>query len=346
MAWVLSAAVLSCGALEGWAAEPAADSGKESVAAERAQLFIGLLKRRAQRILEAHRVPPPPLFAFSSGVVQGYESNVDLDGERRGDTFIEENASLTFRPVFRPWAQGEFSWDLLKSNFLELTDSDLWSNTFSALLKVQPHRILRLDLGGEYGILNFPRDSDSSFDDRRVKAHLSAAQTGWLTHKAGWVYQLRVYDTRNALDADSRQVAGLSREDQRHTAQYELQFRFPRTFVKIGGDFYRNLSNDQSQEYYDWQGVRLKGVLTQVLKAGRILIFSASHERKNYEVRSVPAINVAERDNLLTLAGSFLYPLNSRILLTPSVTYRHQDSNDPRLDFTDWIFQVGVSVSF
>ncbi|GEM_PF-4523036 len=331
-------AVLLCVSQPGWAAESAAE--------DRAQLFIELLKRRAQRILEAHRAPPPPLFSFSAGVGEGYESNVNLDGERRGDLFTEESASGVFRPQFRRWARGEFIWNFLNSHFMEMTDSDLYTHTFSGALQLQPRQALRLDLGAEYGILNFPRDSGSSFADQRVKASFSVAQTSWLTHKIGWVYQYREYDTRDARDTAGDPVAGLNREDRRHTGLAEMQLKFARFSARVGAEFYRNFSNDQSNEFYDWDDFRVRGVLTRVFSPQWIGVLTASHERKNYQSRTVPAINVAERDNLLTLGGSLIYQWTSRVSLTYSLTYRYQDSNDPRLDFTDWINQLAVTVSF
>ncbi len=313
---------------------------------ERARLFIALLKRRAERILEAHREPPPPLFAVSSGVAEGYESNVNLDGSRKADTFTEESASFVFRPSFTPWLKGDFSYSLLNTHFREFTDSNLWSNTFSSVFQIQPHRRLRLDLGYEYGILNFPRDTDSGFFDQRVKAHFLFSHTGWLTHKAGWTYQRREYDTRLARDPDLNKLAGLNREDQRHVALYELQLKILRSFARIAGEYYRNFSNDHYQDFYDYGDLRARGTLTRLWGSRWITTLSASHERKNYQSRSVPTINMAQRDNLLTLAGSLIWQWTAHTSLSYSITYRYQDSNDPRLDFTDWIHQAGVSVSF
>ena len=327
------------------AVEPGAAS-REAVAQERADLFIGLLKRRAERILEAYRAPRPPLWSFSAGEGSGYESNVNLDGERRGDTFFEESASLVFHPTLNPWLAADVSYTGVDTRFLEFTDNDLTTHTAAALLQVQPHRTLRLDAGGEYAILNFPRGSDSSFNDSRVKAHLTWAQNGRVSHKTGWTYQFREYDTRQARDSAGTRVAGLVREDQRHTGLYELQLRFPKTFLRLASEFYRNFSNDQSDEFYDWDDLKFRGVLTRVLNSRWVAVFSAGQERKNYQRRSVPAIAVSQRDNLTTLSGSLIYQWTSRVSLSFSLTYRYQDSNDPRLDFTDWVNQVSATVSF
>ncbi|MBI1952627.1 MAG: outer membrane beta-barrel protein [Candidatus Omnitrophica bacterium] len=313
---------------------------------ERSELFIELLKRRAQRILEAHREPPPPLVSFSSGVSQGFESNVNLDGSRKGDHFTEESASLVLRPQFTPWLSGEFSWNLLNTHFFEFRDSNLWSNTVSAQAQFKPHRALRLDLTYEYGLLDFPFDTNSSFLDQRFKTHLSYAQTPWLTHKAGWSYLLREYDTRKARDPEQNTLPGVNRKDQRHAVNYEARLRFSKTFARIGAEYYRNFSNDLFQDFYDWGDFRVLGSLTRVFSPKWLGSLSVSHERKNYQERSVPAINMTERDNLLTSAGSLIYQINRNISISYSLTYRYQDSNDPRLDFTDWIHQLGVTVGF
>lgn len=336
---------LSFNPLPAFGVDPAL-SQKESDAAQRGELFVALLKRRAERILKAHREPPPPLVGVSGGISQGYESNVNLDGERRGDSFVEESFGLILRPRIRDWFSGELSYSLLNTQFFEFTDSNLWMNTASALLQWQPHPMFRLDVGYEYSILDFPQDTGSSFWDQRLKAFLFIAQTSWLTHKIGWTWQGREYDTRLARDTNQNSIPGLVREDNRHIPSYELQVRFPKTFVRVGGEFYQNFSNDQFQEFYDWEDIRFRGVLTRILSPKWLATLSTSYERKNYAVRSVPAINIAERDDLYAAAGSLIYQLNPHTSLSYSLTYRYQDSNDPRLDFTDWIHQAGLSVSF
>lgn len=314
--------------------------------AERAELFVALLKRRAQRILEARRAPPPPLVSASVGVSEGYESNVNLDGARDGDYFTEESATVVVGPRITSWLRGEVAWNLLNTHYQEMTDSNLWMNTVSATAQLQPHRAVRLDAGYEYALLNFPDDTGSSFSDHRVKTALFLAQAAWLTHRIGWTYQAREYDTRKARDADGAAIAGANRQDDRHTGSYELQLRFPKTSVKIGGETSRNFSNERFQDYYDWDAVKLRLAVTRVLSAVWLGTLAASQEYRAYHRRNVPAINEAERDTLFTLGGSLVYQLTPHATVTYSVTYRHQDSNDPRLDFTDWINQLGVTLSF
>ena len=216
-------------------AERDADHPAFSLPRERAELFVALLKRRAQRILEQYRVPPPPPLEASIGLSVGYESNVNLDGSRRGDYFLEEDASFVFNHRFRPWLKGEVGYSGTSSQFIEITDADLWTHNLSGLFQIQPHSRIRLDLGAEYGLLNFPRHSDDSFFDRRVKAEVRLAHTPWLTHRLGWAYQFREYDTRGARDSAGNRLAGLNREDQRHTFLYEWQIRFTQSAGSVVG---------------------------------------------------------------------------------------------------------------
>ena len=141
-------------------------------------------------------------------------------------------------------------------------------------------------------------------------------------------------------------LPGLDREDQRHTISHELQFRFPKTSIRVSGQFYRNFSNDLRRDFYDWEDYKIRGVLTRVLSEKWVGLVITSYERRNYQKRRVPRINVAERDNLSTLGTSLIYAAGHDVDVTYSLTYRHQDSNDPRLDFHDWINQVTLGVSF
>ena len=343
---LLAAVAVLCAAPPILAAENAPSSGRETEMEERARLFVALLKRRAERILEFRQAPPPPRWSSYAGVSQGYESNVNLDGSRKGDPFSEQSAGVTFRPLRTGWLRGDLSYDFLGTEFCEFTDSNLWSHTFQGLFRIQPWRSLELNLGVEYAVLDFPLDTDNSFTDRRFKAHLSYAQWAWLTHRAGWTFQQREYDTRLARDGDQVKLAGLNREDQRHTAGYELRLRFQRAFGRLAAEYYRNFSNDHFQDFYDWDDFRFRGLLTWIFRPGLSGTVTLSHERKNYQARSVPVIAIAERDDLLSAAASLAYEIRKDVTLSLSVTYRHQDSNDPRLDFTDWIHQIGVSINF
>lgn len=332
-----------------WAKTPPSPSGsptRTETPEQRAELFIQLLKRRARQILEARRVPPPPLVRASVGLSEGYESNVNLDGQRQGDWFTQESFTLSLRPRITPWLQGEFTYDLFNSHYQELTDSNFWSNNLDSTLQIQPHSRVRLEVGHEYGIANFPFDSDSSFFDHRFKAHLLLAHTAWLVHKAGWMFQQRDYDTRKATDGDGLARGGVNRQDHRHTGSYEVRLSFAKTFLRIAGEYYRNLSNELFEDFYDWDNLRVKGVISRVLTPKTTGVFVASFDRRNYESRSVPAIDVAERDNLYTVAASVIHQITRRLEVIGSITYRYQDSNDPVLDFTDLTYRVGLSISF
>lgn len=322
------------------------DASRESEMAERAELFVALLKRRAQRILEARRPPPPPFLELFYGGTGGHESNVNLDGSRKGDWFAEESFSVILHPQVNRWLSGELSWDQSQTWFTEFTDSNLHTNTVKGVAQIKPHRRLQVEAGAEYGVLHFPQDTDNSFADRRFSVSAVLAHLPWLSHKAGWIFQDREYDTRLARDPDLNRLAGLVREDRRHTGLYEVRLRFPKAFARLGLEYYRNFSNDHYQDFYDYSDVRVRALLVRIFGPKWIGTLSASHERKNYHERSVPVIVVAERDNLLTAAASLIYQINPYWKVTGSLTYRHQDSNDPRLDFSDWIRQVGVTLSF
>jgi hypothetical protein len=244
------------------------------------------------------------------------------------------------------WLEGELTYETLHTHYADLRDANLWTNALGSTLRLRPHPRFHVDLGYEYTIANFPFDTSNSFFDHGTAVKVSFAQTRWLTHQTGWKYQTREYDTRNARDGRGTNVAGLVREDQRHTVSHDLRFRFANTGLRFGGQAYWNASNEAFLDFYDWQDYQVRGVVSQVFSPTWIGLMVGSYERRNYEARRVPVIDVAERDTLLTWAGSLIYQLNDHTQLTYGLTYRYQDSNDPRLDFIDWINRVQFSLEF
>jgi len=286
------------------------------------------------------------VFTASSSLIQGYESNVALDGQKRGDLYTQETLHMLLQPRIRPWLRGRFSYELFHHHYTELRDFNIWMNTLSGTLQVLPHPRAAVEATYEYSLVNFPFNTSNSFFDKRVGVAVLFVQTGWLMHRTAWTYQLRDFDTREASDTLGNAVANVVREDQRHAVQHEIRLRFAKTSAALVGEYYRNLSNDQFQKFYDWDNVQIRGVLAHELTDRWQGIASAGYERREYAERQVPAIGTTERDDLYTLAGSLVYRLTDRVQWRYSVIVRYQDSNDPRLDFLDWINQVRFGLEF
>ena len=128
----------------------------------------------------------------SAGLVQGYESNVELAGDRRGDFFTEESFGIVLQPRVTSWLKGEFTYDLLNTHYADLRDNNTWVNVFEGEAQLQPHPRLRLDVGYKYTVLDFPYNTNSSFFNHRSGLTLSFKQNDWPTHKTACSYQLRV----------------------------------------------------------------------------------------------------------------------------------------------------------
>lgn len=330
----------------------------QSVSEERVELFLAQLKRRALQALEAHReqlaaaakpapVAAPARYSVSVDLTQGYESNVLLDGFKRGDIFLQEAASLSLLPQVTSWLSAEFSYDMLNTHYSDLRDANLWMNTLGGILKIKPHPRLRTELKYEYALVNFPFDTGNSFNDHRVGSKLFLKLASWLTLAGGWTHQWRAYDTRKAREGsgDDR-LDGAIRQDQRNTVSQELIFKMGRTYAKLAGQIYHNDSNDAFQDAYDWQDGQVQVLLSRVFGLKWIASTYAGVERRNYEERTVSPIHFSERDTLTTIAGSLIYLMSERLQLTYTLTYRYQDSNDPLLDFVDWINQWRVSFTY
>jgi hypothetical protein len=320
-----------------------------NVSQERVDLFLAMLKRRAMQALEAHRAPPPePWMTYGVDVVQGYESNVLLDGNKKGDHFTQEGLTVAVNPKLRqlpPWLAGEFTYELVNTHYTEIRDANLFMNTLGAALRVQPTPQVRGEAWYEFGDVDFPLDTSNSFADHRMGTRVRVAPWMGLTTTTGWAYLRRRYDTRKTRNGLGDDLEGV-REDRRHALTQDVAYRWPGTSAKLALQVYRNASNDAFQDFYDWDDAQVQGVMTRLLHPRWIVVGVAGLERRNYRARSVPDLNVAERDTLSTLTASVIRLIGEHGQLAYSVTFRHQDSNDPRLDFHDWVNQVRFSANF
>lgn len=316
------------------------------ISEERVEQFGRLVRDRAQKLLEQHRPIRRLALTGSTGLVQGYETNVFLDGSRRGDVFTQETLNLSLLSRLTNWLRGRITYDLFNIHYAELRDANIVVNTVLGLVQLLPHPRASVDVSYEYGLVNFPFDTSNSFFDHRLKVAGMLAQTSWLVHRTSWTYQAREYDTRLANDAEANPVAGLVREDQRHSLSHELRLNAGRVSATLQGEFYRNLSNEQFQDFYDWDAYLARAVLTTSLSERWTTITSAGYERRDYPERLVPNLEKTERDDLYTLAASIIYRLSKRFQWRYSLIYRYQDSNDPRQDFTDWINETELSIRF
>lgn len=347
---------LACALAPHALAQPA-EPFKTSVSEERVELFVAQLKRRALQALESHRevlaqpAQPaakrkPPLYSLSADFGGGYESNVLLDGNKQGDVFFQESASVSLLPKITSWLDADLSYDLFNTHYSDLRDANLWMNTMSVKLKAKPHQRLRTEAFYEYGVINFPEDTSSSFFDHRTGLKARVGLSSWLSLGAGWSYLRRSYDTRLARDGNGDDQLESNRKDQRQTLSEELIFRTKRTYAKLAGQHYRNDSNDAFQNAYDWQDGQVQALISHVLSEHWVANGYTAIEMRNYEQNTVSSINVAEKDTLTTLVGSLIYLINDSWQATYSLTYRHQDSNNPVLDFTDWVNQWRVSYAY
>lgn len=328
-----------------WGAEPQASPALK-VSREQAERFVDLLRQQAQTVLREHRQESKWSLTTTASLTQGYESNVALDGNRRGDHFTQETLGVNLLARWKPWLRGRFRYDLFSSHYLELRDFNIWMNTVGGTVQWLPHRRASLETGLEYAVINFPFNTDNSFFDTRLHVAARFAQNHWLTHRTGWRYQFRDFDTRKASDAQGNAISSVNREDHRHAVFHEFRLRFQDSSVVLLGEYFRNQSNDRFEDFYDWDNFRIQSVLAHPFSEQWSGIVSAGYEHREYLERRVPNIGTSEKDDLYTFAGSLVYRPTERWQWRYSAIYRYQDSNDPRLDFTDWINELSVSLKF
>ncbi|MDD5195972.1 MAG: hypothetical protein PHQ96_09950, partial [Candidatus Omnitrophica bacterium] len=119
-------------------------------------------------IRDIHKFLLPYKFSPRVGIFSGYDSNVNLDHERKGDVFEEFALSFYFSKPWlenMKWTEGikfSFNYDLDVLNYNEFTDASNILNHLNFALQKR-YAPFTLGTGYDLGILYYPNNEDGDF---------------------------------------------------------------------------------------------------------------------------------------------------------------------------------------
>jgi hypothetical protein len=120
---------------------------------------------------------------------------------------------------------------------------------------------------------------------------------------------------------------------------------FGKTSIRLRGKGYRNSSNVQYQDYYDYDS--LHGYLTlsrPFLKDRLYVSFTPDFERKNYLDR--PATGGKRYENMMQWRLDTYYTLTKFANLSYSVSFRDASSNASDAEYSDLTNEVSLNLDF
>lgn len=315
---------------------------------ETAKDIVEKLKERALLKVKEKRRQLLLKTKMSASVLYGFESNVSQDSSTKGDYYVEEDFSIYWQPTFNRYFGLDTGFWLVNQSYSEQTDSSSMNSALNFTINFTPFESgkVKLSPGIEYEWLWYPVASESSYDNLKYFLKFKHYIGKKWNYGGGFESAEKTYDVKKARNPQKFDSPAIVREDIRHTADLYVTRYFGKFTLKIKYKTYINFSNDQYQEYYDYNSWKPSITISRTfLKDDKLYAsFTPSFEHKNYHHRI--AVATARYDSVWTYKTSINYTLTKLLTLTFSNTYKKVDTNYTAGRYKNITNVIGVTADF
>lgn len=282
----------------------------------------------------------------------GYDNNVNLNSSNEGDVFFETRFKFG---IEKPFYLGFALWQDMKLkldynfNFIaypEITDASMINNNFNFNLQNRLVGKNILEFNYNFGLIDYPKYGPGSHRANRVSLGFKNYLTSKFYGRLGYGYLHKKYDDRKARYANGTESSS-ERTDHRHIAELEAgYYLWEKTLLKLRGQYYINDSNDSYYDYYDYSSHKISLTAIHIFSEKFFGLLSFAQAFKDYGHRTTFDNSRVQEDEMFTINTAFLYDFTPSTSISLNLTYRENDSNEPRDEYTETIFSVGLHYSF
>lgn len=314
-----------------------------------AEEVLEMLKKRAEEKLKEKRRKMLLKTKISAGATSGFQTNpASVQNEtEKGDSVYDENFSFKWVPSLTDRLNADVGYSLYDQNFTQQENIDNENHTISSALKyyaLQSGKLL-LEPGVKYEWLIYPFDAASSNEQIKSFLKLTYYLNNFWSVGGEYEYSIKEYD--KAVGRDTSGTNTIShREDEKNSFEVWIKRVIGKHSIKLKEKSFINNSNDDYQDYYDYDSHRGYITLTgSFLKDDKLFVsITSDYEFKRYFNR--PASTTARKDHIWQHNMYLYYPINKILSLNYSFTFKESTSNAAAGEFTDIANKLGFSLSF
>jgi hypothetical protein len=277
--------------------------------------------------------------------VQGYDNNASLDAARKGDTFTQ--ATLDVDATYKLsdiWGL-RGSYTVTDVTYYEYTDASLLDNLLLVGFEMNLYDTVTFYTGYELDVIYYPENELTNYVGNGGEASIRHAITDEIYQKLSYLYVNKGYTERRARDAQGNLLH--HREDNRHTAEYEIgTYYADRIMLKLNTSYYHNDSNDKFFDYYDYDSYKTALSFMYLLGERFYIYLNGGFEYREYENRIVPAKSKDEENDIWTANCSAFYDITETISLGVNYSFREVNSNDDAQEYASYLTSAGIYCTF
>lgn len=267
---------------------------------------------------------------FFLGILQGYDNNVNLNPDRKKDGFLETSLNTEFVYNYTDDIRLFVENDTMSTIYYNINNANLVDIYDRAGFEVDIFEDI-VTLGSDYAleIVLFPGDKDGNYISNEVKAFLKHKILDNAYHKIGYFLLYKNYLHDKVLGSNEIETSEL-RGDDRNGIEYEIGLHpFKKLILKTNLELYRNNSNYQYFDYYDYWLFKARPSCIFMITDKLYTSGSFTYQQRLYDDRLSSDDDEHVYDDTYSFNVSLLYDLTRSFTVALSYSYRENDSNEP-----------------
>jgi hypothetical protein len=279
----------------------------------------------------------------------GYDTNVKLNNQRKGDAFHRENLDASWIDDHEGVGPDQYGVRV----YLEYTDYfkkdpfDSQQTIVSPFLKFNFTNTLSLKTEYNFRYSRYIHNNPLTYYGHGAKVTLTDTHWNNMMQSLYGSFERKGFSVRKALTD-----AGVNGDDERADFYDELGYGmniFPDKRSVIGAIAAAkfNDSNDIYFDYNDYRGYKVTGFMYRELSKPLTWVLTGGYDYKRYDNRAFAAGSSAvERDYFYYLGNYFYYTIHPNAQIVVSYLYSQNFSNDRAQEYFSHVWTTGLSLTF
>jgi len=278
---------------------------------------------------------------------QGFDNNVNLDSKRKRDFYFQNISNLEVKYEPTDKLDLKTGADIFNISYYNVNTNNILdvSPYVGFDIEFVPKKVkLKNHIAFDY--FSYPNKKESSYSAVIYSTSLRQFVLKRLYHEIGYKHFYRWYpDKKISLDSAAR--GEYDKADERWRTHYTLGFFGKRFMVKFKNEIYKNDSNNEYQEYYDYWVYRAKPSVLYFITNDLYINLGYSYKYTLYEDRrATDDVNKVARDHTHSMSTALYYDLTKNVTCSITYSYAENLSNDPFQRYSGGTVTGGLSYNF
>ncbi len=313
-----------------------------------AEEVLQMLKEKAKEKITERRRKELLKTQISAGVTYIYETNPSsaVKGSLTPDPSLEDTFSINWVPKLTRNLSGNVGYSVTDLNYFgeealgtadHVLNADMIYSAFGGKLS--------LNDSSKYEWYIYPFDAPSNYEQWKNTFSFTHYLTDIWNWGGKYEYSYKDYDKKASRDEAGTSVP-FSREDYRNTGEIWIKRFIGKYSIKLKGKSYRNKSNDEYQDFNDYDAHQGEITLSGNPLGWEKLYASASTDFEVKQYYDRVAVNTARDDRANTHKLNLYYTLNKYAKLNFTFQHKTSSSNAATGEFSNTTYKLGTTVNF